>query len=75
MTIKVVGFLIASFSLGIVAYQLELGALVTRQFRADVSREQHPVKFWITIIVEVIMGLIGALLFFFGPVGRLLGRR
>jgi hypothetical protein len=74
MAVKVVGFLIASFSLGIVAYQLELDALITRQFRADVSREQHPVEFWITISVEVIIGLIGAMLFFFGPVGRLLGR-
>jgi len=67
MATRFFGFLIALYSLGVVGYQLEVGALVTRQFKPDASRKEHPVKFWIMIAVQAVFGLIGAAVFFFGP--------
>jgi hypothetical protein len=58
-----------------VGYQLELGALVTRQLKPDLSRKQNPAELWVTITVEVIVGFVGVMVFFFGRKPRIRANR
>ena len=70
MAFKLFGLIVAFYSLVMVIRQLQLGVTITRQFRTGVSRAEHPVEFWVTITIEVIFGIIGAMMLCFGPLGK-----
>jgi hypothetical protein len=48
--------------LGIVAYELVSGNLVTRYWKPSVKREENPARYWFNIIWQILGGLVLAYL-------------